>query len=95
MLTHIDFVPGDTIRVHQRITEGDKSRIQVFEGMVLSIRGRGDNKSFTVRKTVGDVTVERIWPIKSPNVNKVEVRTQTKKKLRRAKLYYIREKNSL
>jgi large subunit ribosomal protein L19 len=92
MLQTIDFIPGDTVRVHQKIQEQDKTRIQVFEGMVLQIKGRGDNKSFTVRKLVGDVAVERIWPIMSPNIEKVEVKAHSKKKIRRAKLYYVRTK---
>jgi large subunit ribosomal protein L19 len=91
-LQTIDFIPGDTVRVHQKIQEQDKTRIQVFEGMVLQIKGRGDNKSFTVRKLVGDVAVERIWPIMSPNIEKVEVKAHSKKKIRRAKLYYVRTK---
>lgn len=90
MLQTIPFVPGDIIRVHQKISEGDKSRIQVFEGVVLQIRGRGDNKSFTVRKVVGDVAVERIWPVKSPNIAKVEVKGKIKHNIRRAKLNFLR-----
>ncbi len=86
----IDFVPGDTIRVHQKIQEGDKTRIQVFEGVVLAIKGRGENKSFTVQKKVGDVAVERIWPIASPLIQKVEVKTHAKKRVKRAKLYNLR-----
>lgn len=90
MIQQIDFVPGDTVRVHERVKEGDKSRIQVFEGVVLALKGRGENKSFTVMKTVGDVGVEKIWPVKSVNVEKVEVKEHSKKKIRRAKLYYMR-----
>ena len=90
MLSQIDFVPGDIIRVHQKIKEGDKSRIQVFEGTVLKIRGRGENKMFTVRKLVGDIAVERIWPIKGPNIAKVEIKAHSKNKIRRSKLYYLR-----
>ncbi len=92
MLQTISFVPGDIVRVHQKIKEGDKSRTQVFEGTVLAIRGRGENKSFTVRKMVGDIAVERIWPVFSPNIEKVQVKAHSKKKIRRAKLYYLREK---
>ncbi len=97
MISQIDFTPGDVIRVHQRITEkdnkgNDKSRIQVFEGTVLGIKGRGENKSFMVRKVVGDVAVERIWPVKSPNIDKVEVKAHSKDPIRRAKLYYLRTK---
>lgn len=90
MLQSIDFVPGDIVRVHQKIKEGEKTRIQVFEGAVLAIRGRGENKMYTVRKMVGDIAVERIWPVKSPNVEKVDIKAHSKKKIRRAKLYYLR-----
>ncbi len=90
MISQIDFVPGDTVRVHEKIKEGDKSRIQVFEGVVLALKGRGENKSFTVMKIVGDIGVEKIFPMKSPNLEKVEVKAHSKKKIRRAKLYYMR-----
>lgn len=90
MIKTIDFVPGDLIRVHERIKEGDKSRIQVFEGTVLAIKGRGENKSFTVMKIVGDVGVEKIFPIKSPNLEKIEIKAHSKKKIMRSKLYYMR-----
>lgn len=90
MIGQIDFVPGDIVRVHERIKEGDKSRIQIFEGTVLALKGRGENKSFTVMKIVGDIGVEKIFPMKSPNVEKIEVKTHSKKKIRRAKLYYLR-----
>lgn len=90
MISQIDFVPGDLVRVHERIKEGDKSRIQIFEGTVLALKGRGENKSFTVMKTVGDIGVEKIFPIQSPNLDKVEVKSHSKKKIRRAKLYYLR-----
>lgn len=90
MIQKVNFVPGDTIRVHERIKEGDKSRIQVFEGIVLAIKGRGENQSFTIQKIVGDVGVEKIFPIKSPNLEKIDVKAHSKKKIRRAKLYYMR-----
>lgn len=90
MIQQINFVPGDTVRVHERIKEGDKSRIQVFEGIVLGLKGREENKSFSVMKTVGDIGVEKIFPVKSPNVEKVQVKAHSKKKIRRAKLYYMR-----
>lgn len=86
MLKQINFSAGDTIRVHQKVYEGDKTRIQVFEGVVLQIRGRGDNKSYTVRKMVGDIAVERIWPVASPSVEKVVKKASPKKRLRRARL---------
>ncbi len=90
MSTTINFAPGDIVRVHQKIQEGDKTRIQVFEGTVLAIKGRGENKSFTVRKLVGHIAIERIWPISSPNIEKVEVKEHPRKRVRRAKLYYLR-----
>jgi large subunit ribosomal protein L19 len=91
MLQTNSFVPGDIIRVHQKITEGEKTRVQVFEGVVLGIKGRGENKSFTVRKLVGSIAVERIWPFISPNITKVEVKAHSKTKVRRAKLTYLRK----
>lgn len=90
MIGKVDFIVGDLVRVHERIKEGEKSRIQVFEGTVLAFKGRGENKSFTVMKIVGDVGVEKIYPIKSVNVEKVVVKEHSKKKIRRAKLYYMR-----
>lgn len=90
MLQTINFVPGDIVKVHQKIQEGDKSRVQVFKGTVLGIRGRGINKMFTVQKKVGQITVERIWPVSSPNIEKVEVEAHSKKKIRRAKLTYLK-----
>lgn len=90
MIQTIDFAPGDIVRVHQRIQEGDKARIQVFQGTVLQIRGRGDNKSFTVKKDVQGVSVEKIWQVNSPNIEKVEVKENSKKKIRRAKLNYLK-----
>jgi large subunit ribosomal protein L19 len=90
MLQTIDFVPGDVIKVHQKIKEGEKTRVQVFKGTVLQIRGRGANKMFTVMKKVGNISVERIWPISSPNIEKVEIAEHSKKKIRRAKLNYLK-----
>ncbi|MBI2613212.1 MAG: 50S ribosomal protein L19 [Candidatus Levybacteria bacterium] len=103
MITQINFVTGDTVRVHERIKEGDptegsgqvKTRIQVFEGTVLAFKGRGENQSFTVMKIVGDVGVEKIFPVNSPNVEKVTVKEYSKKKIRRAKLYYMRMPKSV
>ncbi len=92
MLNAVNFVPGDIIRVHQKIKEGEKTRIQIFEGVVLKIKGREGNKSFTVRKMVGDVGIERIFPVNTPNVEKVEVKSHLKDKVRRSKLYYLRKK---
>lgn len=94
MLDQINFAPGDLVRVHQKIKEEDKgkekTRIQVFEGTVLKIKGRGENKSFTVRKVVDKIAVERIWPILSPNIEKVEIKAHPKRRIRRSKLYYLR-----
>jgi len=90
MIKNIEFKPGDIIRVHERIKEGEKSRIQIFEGTVLAIKGRGENKSFTVMKIVGDIGVEKIFPIKSPNLDKIEIKAHSKKKIMRSKLYYMR-----
>ncbi len=90
MIADINFVPGDTIKVHQRIKEGDKTRTQIFKGVVLGIRGRGENKMFTVQKIVGDTSVERIWPVKSPLIEKVEVSEKPRRKIRRAKLTYLK-----
>ena len=90
MIQTINFVPGDTVRVFEKVKEGEKFRLQAFEGIVLGIKGRDENKTFTVRKMVGDIGVEKIWPINSPNVEKVEIKKHSKKRVRRAKLYYLR-----
>ncbi len=82
------FYPGDHIRVQVRVVEGDKERLQTFEGDVLSIRGEGSNKTFTVRKISSGVGVERIFPINSPKIAKIEVLKEGN--VRRAKLYYLR-----
>ena len=87
----INFSPGDTVAVHQKIQEDSKTRTQVFEGIVLGIKGRGENKTFTVRKVVSDIAVERIWPIESPSIQKIDVKAHSKKKIRRAKLTYLRK----
>ncbi|MFC1711220.1 50S ribosomal protein L19 [Patescibacteria group bacterium] len=82
---------GDTIKVHQKVLEKDKERIQIFQGIVIRIKGHSENKSFTVRKiATGAVGVERIWPVVSPWIVKVEI--VKKGKVRRAKLYYLRER---
>ena len=90
MLQQVSFVPGDIVKVHQRIQEGEKTRVQIFKGVVLQIRGRGVNRSFTVQKMVGQISVERIWPVNSPNIEKVDVEAHSKKKIRRAKLNYLK-----
>jgi large subunit ribosomal protein L19 len=94
MIVNIDFVPGDILKVYQKIKEGDKIRTQIFEGVVLGISGRGDNKMFTVRKLVGDVAVEKIFPVNSPNIEKTVIKAHSKNKIRRAKLYYLRTKKN-
>ena len=82
------FNPGDHIRVHVRVIEGDKERLQPFEGDVINIRGDGVNKTFTVRKISSGVGVERIFPYYSPKIAKVELLKEGN--VRRAKLYYLR-----
>lgn len=94
MISGISFVPGDIVRVHQKIKEGEKTRIQIFEGVVIKIKGRDVNKSFTVRKTVGSIAVERIFPVNTPNIEKVEIKGHLKEKVRRAKLYFLRKKKN-
>lgn len=91
MISQIDFVPGDVVRVFQKITEGEKTRTQVFEGVIIGIKGRGENKTFTIRKMVGDVAVERIFPVFSPSIEKAVVKSHSKEKIRRSKLYYMRD----
>src|SRR3989304_4886482 len=86
-----EFRAGDTLRVHYKVTEGDKSRIQPFEGIVISKKGSNVSKTFTVRKIGADsVAVERIFPLFSPNIDKIEV--VKKGSVRRAKLYYLRDR---
>jgi large subunit ribosomal protein L19 len=82
------FRPGDHIRVQVRVVEGEKERLQSFEGDVISIRGSGNSKTFTVRKISSGVGVERIFPIYSPKIAKIELLKQGD--VRRAKLYYLR-----
>ena len=83
-----DFAPGDTVRVHQLIQEGGKERIQIFEGIVLRRNGGGINETVTVRKVSYNVGVERIFPIHSPRMRKIEVKQRGR--VRRARLYYLR-----
>jgi large subunit ribosomal protein L19 len=83
-----DFRAGDTVRVHVRVVEGDKERIQVFQGVVIGRRGGGTRETFTVRKISGGIGVERIFPLHSPSLSRIEVIRRGK--VRRAKLYYLR-----
>ena len=83
-----DFRPGDTVRVHVRVVEGEKERSQLFQGVVTNIRGSGVRQSFTVRKISGGVGVERTCPLHSPTVAKIELSRTGK--VRRAKLFYLR-----
>ncbi|MCL6632337.1 MAG: 50S ribosomal protein L19 [Alicyclobacillus herbarius] len=83
-----DFRPGDTLRVHVRVREGQRERIQVFEGVVIRRRGGGISETYTVRKISYGVGVERTFPLHSPNIEKIEV--MRRGRVRRAKLYYLR-----
>jgi large subunit ribosomal protein L19 len=85
------FEIGDTVDVHCRIKEGEKTRIQIFSGTVIARSGRGMNQAFTVRRIVEDEGVERTFPINSPNV--VTIKTVRSGKTRRAKLYYLRQRS--
>ena len=82
------FSVGDTISLKVRIKEGSKTRIQLFEGIVIAMKGSGVSKTFTVRKISGGVAVERVFPINCPSIEGIEIKT--KGKVRRAKLYYLR-----
>src|SRR5262247_1672666 len=84
------FAPGDAIRVHVKVREGEKERIQVFAGVVIARRGGGARETFAVRKISGGVGVERIFPLHSPIIDRIEV--ERRGAVRRAKLYYLRER---
>ncbi len=84
------FRPGDSVRVHVKIKEGDKTRVQPFEGVVIGRRGRAIQETFTVRKVSFGIGVERIFPLHSPVIESIEVLRAGR--VRRAKLYYLREK---
>jgi len=84
------FEVGDTVDVHCKIEEGDKTRVQIFTGTVISKKGRGMNQQFTVRRIIGDEGVERTFPLNSPSV--VDVKPVRSGKARRAKLYYLRDR---
>lgn len=82
--------PGDTLKVHVRVVEGEKTRVQIFQGTVINVRGNGGRKTFTVRKVSMGVAVERIFPFQSPSIARLEL--VRKGKVRRAKLFYLRGK---
>ena len=84
-----DFKAGDTVRVHVKIVEGDKERTQIFQGVVISKRKGGTRATFTVRKVSYGIGVERIFPLYSPRIEKIEI--VSRGKVRRAKLYYLRK----
>ena len=84
-----NFSPGDTIKVHVKVKEGDKERIQIFQGLVISRKGGGARQMFTVRKVSGGVGVERMFPLFSPTIDRIEVERHGR--VRRAKLYYLRD----
>ncbi len=83
-----DFNTGDTLRIYVKIIEGDKERIQIFQGTVISRAGGGVSESFTVRKVSAGIGVERVFPLHSPNISKIQV--MKRGKVRRSKLYYLR-----
>ncbi|MBC03778.1 MAG: 50S ribosomal protein L19 [Phycisphaerae bacterium] len=85
-----DMTIGDTVDVHYRIIEGDKERIQVFQGVLIGMKGRGINRTLTVRRIVANEGVERIFPLHSPRIAKIEV--VRRGDARRAKLYYLRDR---
>jgi len=84
-----DFRPGDTLKVHVRVVEGSRSRIQVFQGVVIRRQGGGARETFSVRKISFGVGVERTFPVHSPNLDRIEL--VTRGDVRRAKLYYLRD----
>ena len=86
----VTFKPGNTVRVHYRVLEGNRERVQVFEGLCIARKGGSINETFTVRKNSFGVAVERIFPLQSPKVAEIEV--VSRGAVRRAKLYYIRDK---
>jgi len=85
-----DFGPGDTLKVHVRVVEGGRERVQLFEGVVIAINGGGINRSVTVRKVSFGVGVERIFPVHAPIIQKMEITRRGD--VRRAKLYYLRDR---
>ncbi len=87
---HPDFRPGDTLRVHAKIVEGDKERIQIFEGICIRSSAGGNRATFTVRKTSYGVGVERTFPLFSPRIDKIEIKSRGI--VRRSRLYYLRDR---
>ncbi|MCD6589342.1 MAG: 50S ribosomal protein L19 [Candidatus Fermentibacteraceae bacterium] len=85
-----DFRTGDTVRIHYQVIEGDKVRVQIFEGTVIARRGGGIDETFMVRKISGGVGVERVFPLNSPRIAKIEITRHGK--VRRSKLFYLRKK---
>ncbi|PEN15262.1 50S ribosomal protein L19 [Longibacter salinarum] len=85
-----EFEPGDTVNVHLRVVEGDKERIQQYEGVVLQRRGSGSSQTFTVRKISSGIGVERIFPLHSPRIAKIDV--VRRGRVRRSKLFYLRDR---
>ena len=90
LIERASFDVGDTVSVHTKIIEGETERVQVFKGNVISIKGTGISKSFTVRRVSFGSGVERVFPVNSPRIVKIEV--ERKSKVRRSKLYYLRDK---
>lgn len=87
----VDIHIGDTLRVHSQVVEGTKTRVQVFEGILIRLRGRGENSTFTVRKIgAAGIGVERTWPLDGRSIVKIEVKKKTSG-VRRSKLYYLRD----
>lgn len=87
----VDIHIGDTVKVHSKVTEGEKTRTQIYEGILIRIKGRGENRTITVRKIgVLGIGVERIWPLNSTSLVKIEVK-KSAARVRRSKLYYLRD----
>lgn len=88
---HPDIASGDTVRVHIRIVEGDRERVQVFQGVIIRLRGGGNNRNFTVRRIASHgIGVERTFLLRSPRIEKIEILRRAK--VRRAQLYYLRDR---
>lgn len=85
-----DFRPGDTVRIHYQVVEGDKTRVQIFQGAVISRRGSGVSETVTIRKISNGIGVERIFPLNSPKISNLEITRYGN--VRRAKLFYLRKK---